>query len=97
MPIAVVQEWPAGDHDTSVYDAVNERMGVRDNPPEGCLAHTAGFSDEGTWRLFDVWESQEHFERFMKERLMPAIGEVGEGGTPPQSVKQYDLYSFFTP
>ena len=27
--------------------------------------------------MTDLWESAEHFERFGKERLMPALAEMG--------------------
>jgi hypothetical protein len=33
--------------------------------------------------VYDIWESPEAFERFMKEKLGPALGEV-MGGTPPE-------------
>lgn len=98
MPVAIVTEWDVTDHDTAGYDATVERMGVVDDPPDGCLVHTAGFSDEGTWRVFDVWESQEHCDRFMRDRLMPAAAELPEGsGGPPTRVSTYELHGYFAP
>ncbi len=40
MPVAVIQEWAEGGHDTTNYDAITEHMGVRENPPEGLIVHT---------------------------------------------------------
>ena len=68
-------------------------MGARENPPEGCIVHTAGALPDGGFRIFDVWESREH-------RLMPAVKEVvidaGGDATPP-TVTIYELYSFMQP
>jgi hypothetical protein len=98
MPIASLFEWPGSDGSTSVYDAVSEKMGVRENPPEGCIVHTAGYADDGAWRVFDVWETREHLERFQEDRLFPALQEVGDmpGSGPPSRTEVYDLYSYLT-
>jgi hypothetical protein len=64
-----------------VYDAVNAKAGVDESPPEGLLMHSAGEVD-GQWQIIDVWESEEHAQRFGDERLAPAIAEV-VGQTPP--------------
>jgi hypothetical protein len=64
-----------------IYDAVNAKAGVDENPPEGLLVHTAGDVD-GQWQIVDVWESEEAADRFGNERLMPAVESV-MGGTPP--------------
>jgi hypothetical protein len=64
-----------------MYDAVNAKARVDENPPEGLLIHTAGDVD-GQWQIVDVWESEEHADRFGTERLGPAI-EAVMGGTPP--------------
>ena len=99
MPIASLIEWPAGERNTSIYDTVAEKMGVRENPPEGCLAHTAGFADDGTWRVFDVWESGEHLDRFERERLGPALQEVADmpGFSRPSRTERYELHALLIP
>jgi hypothetical protein len=59
------------------YDAVNEQMGVEENPPEGLVFHAAG-PIGGGWDVIDFWESREHFDRFFEGRLGPAIQELGD-------------------
>jgi hypothetical protein len=46
-----------------------------DWPVEGLLVHVAGQSESG-FRVVDVWESQEAFDRF-GEKLMPILQELG--------------------
>ena len=43
------------------------------------ILHTAGQSEQG-WYVYDVWESKEHFQRFVENMLGPALQEVGAGG-----------------
>ena len=58
------------------------------------LIHTAGFDhDAGVFRIFDVWETREHGERFIKDRLNPilepmmaAADERGHGAAEPRDL-----------
>ena len=75
MAIAYLQEFEIKDGDTSTtnYDAVSAALDLQD-APDGLLIHTAGFDhDGGVFRIFDVWETREHGEKFINERLGPII------------------------
>jgi hypothetical protein len=76
------------------YDAVLQQLG--DEPPAGVLARMAG-SVAGGFRVFSVWESQEHYERFRDDRLIPAIREaVGEeAAAGPSEAEIYELHDVF--
>jgi hypothetical protein len=70
-----------------VYDNITEKMFGHspmraDEAPEGLILHSAGQGEQGFY-VYDVWESREDFERFMEERLGPAMAEV-MGGPPPE-------------
>jgi hypothetical protein len=65
------------------------------------LIHTAGFDhDGGVFRIFDVWETREQGERFIKERLNPIIEPMAaaamqsgdETFTPPSREGWYELH-----
>jgi hypothetical protein len=96
MPVGVLQEMDNVTAET--YDAVNDKMDVRGNPPEGLIFHTGGPKDGGGWRVFDVWQDEASFQRFAEERLMPAVMEVsqGEAGATPPRREIYQLHGFFT-
>jgi hypothetical protein len=95
MAVAVVQEWPVEDRSTENYDAIDKRIAA-DGVPEGLILHCAGFAGD-RFRIFDVWESSEHFDRFMAERLMPAVQAVVPGDAPPPDLKTYELHNVITP
>ena len=98
MAVAFVQEWEleGDDRSTTNYDDINERLNTRDDPPEGGLVHTAGFDEQaGVFRIFDVWETREHGERFIGERLLPIIQEVTASradARPPDRETWYELH-----
>jgi hypothetical protein len=87
MAEALMQDLPEG-FGQAEYDAVNEKMNVVADPPDGLIFHSAGQGPTGAWRIVDIWESREHFERFLQDRLMPAFIEVS--GQQPEEGQQPD-------
>jgi hypothetical protein len=59
-------------------------MEVGQAPVPGLVAHVSGPTPDG-WRIIDVWESEEDFQRFQQERLHPAL-RAAMGDAPPPSV-----------
>jgi hypothetical protein len=97
MAIAVVQEWrqdPA-DRSTTNYDALTDRLRGGD-PIDGLRVHTAGFF-AGGFRIFEVWDSQAHFDRFVSDRLMPLLAEVGATDAAQPETEVYELSAFEIP
>jgi hypothetical protein len=94
MPVAYIQEFPIDDRSTTNYDAIAAKLGGV--TPDGGLIHTAGFDDDaGVFRIFDVWETREHGERFMQERLQPLLEELFASQPdlqPPTREGWYELH-----
>ena len=79
-----------------IYDAVNDKLGVLGDPPEGLVMHAAGELD-GQWQIVEAWQSEEHATRFDDARLTPAI-EAVVGQTPqPAARVGYELHQLITP
>ncbi len=55
------------------YERLAATLG--DGVPDGLIVRVAGPTDSG-FRIIDVWESQEAWERFRSERLRPAARRV---------------------
>jgi hypothetical protein len=63
-----------------MYEALTEKAFGSLQPsttPEGLILHTAGPLPDGGWRVFDVWESEDAFWRFVDTKLLPAARELG--------------------
>jgi hypothetical protein len=101
MAAVFIQEFTISDDDRSTanYDAINERLDLENNPVDGLIVHTAGWDeDAGVFRIFDVWESREQGEAFMRERLQPILeeGPVNpESAEPPDREGIYELHDVF--
>jgi hypothetical protein len=83
-----------------IYEQVSDKLNAQGDLPEGLIVHTASVVD-GKLKIVDVWESEEHAQRFGEERLGPAIVEVaGEevGGPPrPDQIEIYEVRNLIKP
>jgi hypothetical protein len=84
VPYGIVHTFPGGTKEQ--YEASIAAVHPSDGSlPNGQLFHAAGASDDG-WTIVAVHESQESWERFRDEILMPKMSAGIDGGfpTPPQ-------------
>ncbi len=68
MAVGVFMEFPGVTWEQ--YEHLVQDLALS-GPPEGELIHVCGPTSDGGWRTVDVWDSQEAFERFANELLMP--------------------------
>ena len=74
MAIVVVNEMEDGSQE--MYDEVSKKVMAGGKLPDGCLVHVAGPGEKG-WRVITVWESDDRFQQFRDEKLIPALREAG--------------------
>ncbi len=79
MSVAMMVDNPDGSRET--YDKVIEHLGLGEKPAGG-IFHVAGPSPNGGWRVVEVWESEEDAQRFVRERLGPALEAAGVSRPP---------------
>jgi hypothetical protein len=93
MPVAVVLDFEGATLDQ--YDQVVERMGLTPggSGPPGSLFHWVTATDGG-FRVTDVWETQEQFDRFAQERIGPDSAAVGLDQQPRVAV--HEVHNHFT-
>jgi hypothetical protein len=68
MAYAFTQDVPI---DASFYERIRAALG--DETPEGLVIHLAVERPEGGLRYYDVWESEEAWDRFGEDRLHPVV------------------------
>ncbi len=56
--------------------------------PAGLIYHAAGEQPDGRWQAVSVWESEDDYNRFRDERILPAVREalgddMADAGPPP--------------
>ena len=74
MAVVMRMSWPTVTPE--LYERVREIVQWEANPAPGGLFHVAFFDEQGL-NVVDVWETPEHFETFVNERLMPGVAEAG--------------------
>jgi hypothetical protein len=92
MAIGLIQEFEG---DLAQYDEVTAKLDLDANPPDGLIIHTAGSIGGNRVRVFDVWKTDEAWERFRDERLLPAIEAVTRGEPYEATTEAYALHDLF--
>jgi hypothetical protein len=93
MAVVIVNEMEGGSQD--LYDQVNPRVMEGGNLPDGCQLHIAGPYEDG-WRVITVWDSEERFQQFRDEKLIPAIQEAGAGDRIAPSITANPVHKLIT-
>jgi hypothetical protein len=67
---------------------------MEEHQPDGAKFHTAWMAGDG-FHVLDLWESQEHFHKFVHDRLTAGVTAAGIGGQP--KVEFSETLSIFAP
>src|SRR5215510_11247303 len=92
MSTVMLMEWAGVTQDQ--YNQVMRTLNLDKNPAAGGIFHVAGFT-AGTLHVLDIWESQQAFEKFQKDRLAAAVQKAGITSQP--KVKFYPAHNVFVP
>jgi hypothetical protein len=92
MAVVVIQEFEATPEE---YDQVDAKLG--DETPEGAILHAAVDLGGGRMKAIDVWESAEHFQKFVQDRLIPAMAEVNPDAPEAQQPEIHEIYDLQQP
>jgi hypothetical protein len=91
MAVAMTMHWPGLSSDQ--YDAVMAKLGLDANPPAGAVLHVATETDHGI-DVFDIWQTEQAFNSFLEQRLLPVVSELGITGEPGITiVPLHNLYA----
>jgi hypothetical protein len=93
MAVVIVNEIEGASQD--FYDQVNQKVMPGGKLPDGCQVHIAGPIDNG-WRVITVWESDERFQQFRDETLIPTLREAGGEDRVAPSMSSDPVYRLLT-
>jgi len=83
MAIAVLIEFTGITQEQ--YDSVVADLNVDGKPGPEAIFHVAG-PTEGGWRMVEVWESQEAFEAFTNDKIIPLAQKHGVTQRPKTDI-----------
>jgi len=90
MTIALLLDNPTGSQE--IYESVRKQLKLE--KPAGGIAHVAGPSPNGGWRVIELFDSEEDAKSFLRERLGPALKAAG--GSPPPPPQLWPVHNFMT-
>ena len=93
MAVVVVNEIEGGSQD--LYDQVSSKVMDGDTLPEGCQLHIAGPTDKG-WRVVTFWDSEDQFQQFRDEKLLPSLREAGSEERIAPQISSDPVYRVLT-
>jgi hypothetical protein len=93
MAVVVVNNIEGGSQD--FYEQVNPKVMPDGRLPEGCQLHIAGPTEKG-WRVITVWDSDEQFQQFRNDTLIPAMREAGSEERIAPSISTDPVYRLIT-
>src|SRR5262245_30834879 len=79
MAVAMFMRWDGMTSDQ--YDALMARLELDTNPAAGDVLHLATLTDEGL-EVCEVWRTEQAFQGFLEQRLMPAAQALAIEGAP---------------
>jgi len=82
MAILMTADVPA--FTAEMADGMNAQVGDQMQRAPGFVIHTNGPAENG-WRVTEVWESEDHFNRWYEETIKP---NLPPGVTPQISFRQ---------
>ena len=91
MPIGHITEVDEGTLEQ--YDQVSEKIIANGPPADGLICHFAGAKEGGGFRIFEVWESEDQFQRFQDERVAPAVAEVVGSDAEPARREVFEIHN----
>jgi hypothetical protein len=92
--MTVVTTLDIPDLTTAEYRAIMDELGVERRPEGGIYLHLTVPTDFG-FRVVEIWDQAEGFQRFLEHRLAPASTAVGMEHEVTIDVKP--LHNFFAP
>jgi hypothetical protein len=93
MAVVIVNEMEGGTQE--IYDEVNPKVMEGGKLPDGCQLHIASPMENG-WRVITVWDSEDVFQKFRDEKLIPALKEAGEGQRIAPQITAQPVHNLIT-
>ena len=93
MAVVIVNNIEGANQD--FYDQVNPKAMPDGKLPAGCQVHIAGPVENG-WRVISVWDSDEQFQQFRDEKLIPALRETGGDDRVAPAIKSSPVHKLIT-
>jgi hypothetical protein len=77
------------------YDSLRALVAWERQAPAGLRVHVASFDEHDVLCIVEVWDSVEQRDAFARDRVNPALGQVGMAMQPQRTTDE--AHHFFVP
>ncbi|MGH9925558.1 MAG: hypothetical protein ACRD5B_09290 [Nitrososphaeraceae archaeon] len=74
--MAILAIFKANGITKEMYEALRKEVDWEHQHPDGAVLHAGAFDDSGNFCVADIWESQEHLNNYINNRLLPVIKKI---------------------
>ena len=92
MPILMQMFWEGIKPEQ--YEKLRSTVNWEGNTPKGAIFHVSAFDKRGV-HVTDIWESNQDFNNFIENRLMPEVKKMGITDMP--QVETYNSHYTYIP
>jgi hypothetical protein len=71
--MAILAIFKANGITKEMYEALRKKVDWEHQHPDGAVLHAAAFDNSGNFCVADIWESQEHLNNYINNRLLPVM------------------------
>jgi hypothetical protein len=92
MAVLIQFEWPGLTKDE--FEKARRLIDWEGNPAKGSIVQAQGW-DNGVFKAADIWESEEDWNNFLQNRIMPAVAGLNVPGEP--TIRVFEAHLVFAP
>jgi hypothetical protein len=74
--MAILGIFKANNITKEMYETLRKEVDWEHQHPDGALFHAGAFDDSGNFCVTDIWESEEHLNKFVTSRLLPVMKKI---------------------
>lgn len=76
------------------FDEARRLVRWEEEPSKGSIVQSQGW-DNGVFKAADIWETEEDWNNFLQNRILPVVSGLGISGEPKVSI--FPAYRVFAP
>lgn len=92
--MAVLCKFEGDGFTKEMYEELRKQIDFEHNHPKGEIFHAVGFGDSGKFHVVDIWESEEDFNNFVKNKLKPVLEKINAPMPKGEIIPIYNANAF---
>jgi len=93
--MAILAIFKANGITKEMYEALRKEVDWEHQHPDGAVLHSAAFDkSNNNFNVADIWESEEHLNKFVTDRLLPVMKKINMPMPEGENFQIYNVNAF---